>query len=100
MGNFMVVVNSFHLEGRVMTVNGRTGNTMDRVLTFLVRGSGKVTSMKGDIRMGKEKDKEHILSLTGKSILAVSKMAKCMAKEFLLHLAGIAMKVNGKMGST
>ena len=100
MVNFMAVENLFHLEGRVMTANGRTGNTMGRVHTFLVRESGKETSMKGNIRMGKEKDKEHTLSLTGKSIQAVSKMAKCMAKEFLLHLAGIAMKVNGKMGST
>ena len=100
MGNFMVVGNSFHLEGRVMTVNGRTGNTMGRVHTFLVRESGKETSMKGNIRMGKEKDEEHILSQTEKSIQAVSKMAKCMAKEYLLHLAEIAMKVNGKMGST
>ena len=83
-----------------MTFNGRTGNRMDMVLTFLVRVSGKETSMKGNIRMGKEKDKEHILSLTEKSIQAVSKMAKCMVKEFSLHLAGISMKANGKMGGT
>ena len=97
MGNSMAVANSFHLEGKVMTVNGRTGNTMERVLTFLVMGSGKETSMKENIRMGKEKDKEHILSLTGKSLQAVSKMAKCMAKGFLLHLIGIVMKANGMM---
>ena len=35
---------------------------------FLGRVSGEETSMKENIRMGKEKDKEHTLSLTGKSI--------------------------------
>ena len=83
-----------------MTVNGRTGNTMGKVHTFLVRGSGKETSTKGNIRMGKGKDKGNTLSLMGKSIQAVSKMVKCMVKEFLLHLPGIAMKANGTMVST
>ena len=99
MENFMAAGYLFHLEGRVTTANGRTGNIMGRVHTFLVRENGKETSMKGNIRMGKEKEKEHTLSLTGESIEAVLKMAKCMAKEFLLYLMEIAMKVNGKMVS-
>ena len=68
MGSFMAVGNSFDLEVKVMTANGRMGNTVVMVHTFLVRGSGKETSMKGNIKMGKETDKEYTLSLTGKSI--------------------------------
>ena len=73
MGISMAMENSFHLEGRVITVNGRTVNTMGKVHTFLERESGKETSMKGNMRMGKGKDKEHTLFLMGKSIQAALK---------------------------
>ena len=74
MVNSMVKGNSYHVEERVMKVSGKTGNTMDMVYTFLVRGIGKETSMKVNLKMVRKMGTAYIFKLMGANMLADSRM--------------------------